>query len=1280
MPSLFARARTSSTPNKAKQETNGGVIIDEFGRVTSRGSITNSTPSKKDKKKAEKAAARQRTTSAGPAAQHEGLDIQSLPDGSFLPFAWPVKQEAGEEPVKLKSYGYLSYQCDVTLGIEEVSRLVDVIAKELSERGLTTPLLFSNQALDISRTRIHRLIDTFLATCPSYLHQTNSSADMKWREEARFAGPHELSMTLRWGLARIVRIYSGQETRGILAWEHYLRWRESEQAASYPQAFFHTFLPFLPAQIQPLLMSILSLLSRLTTHATSSGLTPATLAALFGPLLFGLGSSALPFHHTYGAYLRCSHATEHLLLSYVRAQPGPLPSRLADWIRGYPSMLPAANRLDKARPGARIMRLNTVKRNIRLYSTDLVRTAASWDLGSSKEWMRVVGPPHMKLVPRYSDEYRKRMDLPPSFGPETGLESVRISVTGKDQDDSRGKEEESRFRSLTDLKWGEFENLGFGGGGGSTEKRLQFDLNEGARNTRNDKRTTLTWSDFSTSGFTRTDAPLSATLQFSAPVESTITQWPQKSADIQNKLKKTQKSLPQFTWDTTPNLGGEEAVEAGFVDCFCDLLYGSAWVDRREGTFRDCNWAVVEYKSMPQSRPTLPPADPRTATSLWLYEEFVPAEYRAQLTAPKRKIIPFPSFIRTGAHPAHHASTAPSRGSAAARIPNARELEFEGLLNGNTVTKVLSLGGERDRVASGMSGGMAISSPLYVGAASSSTSTNPPPTSSVGVSAATRLNASAFQPQAQATSHPSAKNNSTDKGHPALPPALNLNTKTQATTAIPSTPTQPGQPSTPNQASAPPPASAPSTSTPTLPPTPSHASKRSSFLPPLPGRSTLTRKGLAPAEYDATLEFETRTMRMGSDEEEGSDDGKRTNGKGKGRKEKERDEDAWVDILVGSQRRMDGQAAVMRGTAGGGKGRGTGVGTGAAGIRKRRSAEDVDPQRVHEEIERALREAGPEPVDDLVVPMRGGGGGVGVLDAVDADADVEDEEEEDEDVYGRQSAYHSESASDETETIHSADFEPIPHMRTASTDERASTPTGRAGAISPNPHPRSISPNPHPPAMLNPHAIPSEAPPKPPSKLPGKGVNSLIEMYRERDASSSASSSPANVRINTVAGTLGASRLPVRSTSLVPTSPNPSNGKSSLPLPPLPSNAASTTRSASPLLSKSKASSLPIPTSLLPGGGARSLSPSPAPSSPLPQPPHPVPVSQFDDSDNEDANANETETETGSLDGDLESYLNRHVTVNPATPRYVHGAPLHNVMEAEEEEEEMLRRASMMSA
>ena len=97
--------------------------------------------------------------------------------------------------------------------------------------GLTTPLLFSNHAIDISPIRIRRLIDTFLRTCSD--SRPGSPSDLKWREEAQFSGPHELAMTLRWGLARIVRISQGQETRGILSWETYLRWREDEGGESY---------------------------------------------------------------------------------------------------------------------------------------------------------------------------------------------------------------------------------------------------------------------------------------------------------------------------------------------------------------------------------------------------------------------------------------------------------------------------------------------------------------------------------------------------------------------------------------------------------------------------------------------------------------------------------------------------------------------------------------------------------------------------------------------------------------------------------------------------------------------------------------------------------------------------------------------------------------------------------------------------------------------------------------------------------------------------------------
>ena len=92
--------------------------------------------------------------------------------------------------------------------------------------------------------------------------------------------------------------------------------------------------------------------------------------------------------------------------------------------------------------------------------------------------------------------------------------------------------EEERFRSLTELKWGEFEAMGFGGLD-PAEKKLQFDLTESARTVCLDlssvvlqmfmyrvavasgKTNVLTWTDFSSTGFTRTDVPLSATLQFS---------------------------------------------------------------------------------------------------------------------------------------------------------------------------------------------------------------------------------------------------------------------------------------------------------------------------------------------------------------------------------------------------------------------------------------------------------------------------------------------------------------------------------------------------------------------------------------------------------------------------------------------------------------------------------------------------------------------------------------------------------------------------------------------
>jgi hypothetical protein len=90
------------------------------------------------------------------------------------------------------------------------------------------------------------------------------------------------------------------------------------------------------------------------------------------------------------------------------------------------------------------------------------------------------------------------------------------------------------------------------------------------------------------------DAPLSATLQFSSPLVNSISTWPEQQADITRKVKKMQKSLPPFGWDTEPVMGTEVIIEEAFIDVFCDLVYGGGWIDMgREEVDRECNWALV---------------------------------------------------------------------------------------------------------------------------------------------------------------------------------------------------------------------------------------------------------------------------------------------------------------------------------------------------------------------------------------------------------------------------------------------------------------------------------------------------------------------------------------------------------------------------------------------------------------------------------------------------------------------------------------------------------------
>ena len=91
----------------------------------------------------------------------------------------------------------------------------------------------------------------------------------------------------------------------------------------YPATHLEALIFPLQQPLPSIITNVLSLLARLMAHSSSSGHTPPTLSPLFGPLIFGVGPAALPFHHTYLEYLRATNAMEHILLAFVRWQDAP---------------------------------------------------------------------------------------------------------------------------------------------------------------------------------------------------------------------------------------------------------------------------------------------------------------------------------------------------------------------------------------------------------------------------------------------------------------------------------------------------------------------------------------------------------------------------------------------------------------------------------------------------------------------------------------------------------------------------------------------------------------------------------------------------------------------------------------------------------------------------------------------------------------------------------------------------------------------------------------------
>ena len=112
------------------------------------------------------------------------------------------------------------------------------------------------------------------------------------------------------------------------------------------------------------------------SHRTKNGCTTRKLSTLFSPYIFGLPDDGT-FEHCYTAFNRFSHATEHLLLAYIRDQIAqestPVPVRLRELIQNYPHGLPT--NLNKPPVGAQLQQVVRIRRHIRFYSKNLVQTA-----------------------------------------------------------------------------------------------------------------------------------------------------------------------------------------------------------------------------------------------------------------------------------------------------------------------------------------------------------------------------------------------------------------------------------------------------------------------------------------------------------------------------------------------------------------------------------------------------------------------------------------------------------------------------------------------------------------------------------------------------------------------------------------------------------------------------------------------------------------------------------------------------------------------------------------
>ncbi|KAJ3811296.1 hypothetical protein F5876DRAFT_75945 [Lentinula aff. lateritia] len=275
------------------------------------------------------------------------------------------------------------------------------------------------------------------------------------------------------------------------------------------------------------------------------------------------------FESTYTSYLRSVHATEHCLLSFIRWQD--TPTSLGGGGSGA-GVLAIADLLGSGgfrnreqhslglRKGAQTIRVLPVRRTVPVYDRDLVRSSAKWGLPSyaavegggfnslpgNKEWGRMSPPVQVsqgniisnggcrdkgrggKMPVRYSDSYRKKMNIPPGVEPRSSPYALPLSALPSSSSSysfsfhssspvsssptspstSHPSAQSSRFKTLADAHWGQFESPGLlsppsssARGSRDIESAPKFDHTESARRTQRGIRDSVDWGEFVNGGF-----------------------------------------------------------------------------------------------------------------------------------------------------------------------------------------------------------------------------------------------------------------------------------------------------------------------------------------------------------------------------------------------------------------------------------------------------------------------------------------------------------------------------------------------------------------------------------------------------------------------------------------------------------------------------------------------------------------------------------------------------------------------------------------------------------